>query len=147
MQTKPKKCFKCQTHKGKRYCLRKNKHICWICCNEYRVDMKCPAECEYRADESENLLESKIKADSLAEYYDFIDKHTHLWLAIRDKYIPSEMKQTPEGKKEIEEALSVVKDKKSAEIYEKHLQIDLKSSEMPVAKSFEDTGLDFLKAL
>ena len=147
MKIKPKKCFKCQTHKGKRYCLRKAKHICWICCNDFRVDMKCPEECEYRAEEGENLLESKIKADSLAEYYDFIDKHTHLWLVLKDKYITTEMKESVEGKKDIEAAFKVIKDRKSAEIYEKHLGIDLNSNKLPISINFEDVSLDFLKAL
>ena|GEM_PF-2034495 len=147
MKIKTKKCFKCDTHKGKRYCLRTDKHICWICCNDFRVDMKCPTECEYHATEAENILESKIKADSLAEYYDFVEKHTHLWLVIRDKYIPSEKKKTEEGKKEIEDVLRFVSDKKAAEIYEKLLGINLNSSELPFIKTFEDAGLDFLKAI
>ncbi|MCL2063618.1 MAG: tetratricopeptide repeat protein [Candidatus Cloacimonetes bacterium] len=109
--------------------------------------MKCPTECEYHADENENLLESRIKADSLAEYYDFIDKHTYYWLVVRDKYIPAEKKQDPEGKKEIEEAFRAIKDRKSAEIYEKHLGINLNTEVMPYTKSFEDVAMDFLQSI
>jgi len=147
MQTEVKKCTTCRTHKGKRYCLRNNKHICWLCCNDLRVDAKCPLTCDYNKTDS-----SKPKTDSLAEYYDYIDKHTKLWITKQnedfDNQIPLRMKETETGRKELAEKLSKTKlDYKVAKIYEKHLSINLNSKDIAYNVSFEDIGFDFLHAM
>ena len=152
MQAKIMQCTKCKTHKGKRYCLRNNKHICWTCCNDLRVDLLCPNECEYHAKENSDPRDNKVKADSLSEFYDFIDKHTRLWLAKKssffDNEIPILLKETAEGRAKLVEKLSSLNlDKKMAEIYEKHLTINLNAKKIPYEKSFEDIGFDFLQNL
>ena len=181
MQTEGKKCAICRTHKGKRYCLRNNKHICWICCNDLRIDSKCPSTCEYNKVGSDDFQSSKfpseegeggvrrgdfqssngrhsntslqrIKTDSLAEFYDYIEKHTQLWIKMENadfnNQVPLLMKETEIGRKELTQKLSMMKlDKKVAKIYEKLLDINLYSKDIQYKISFEDVGLDFLHTM
>jgi len=118
-----------------------------LCCNDLRVDAKCPNSCDYN-----KLDSSNPKTDSLAEYYDYIDKYTKLWITKQnedfDNQIPMMMKETEAGRKELVKKLSMTNlEHKVAKIYEKHLGIDLNSKQIPHKVSFEDIGLDFLNAM
>lgn len=41
------RCKKCHTERALRLCPRINKGLCWHCCNELRIDLKCPETCPY----------------------------------------------------------------------------------------------------
>jgi len=145
-----RRCSSCKTHKGKRYCLRNNKHLCWVCCNDTRVDYKCPKECEYKAANPKKINQINIKSDSLSEFNDFLDKFILKLLAkenpLFDNQIPLQIKDTLKGKELLTEKLSSLKmNKMMATIYEKHLNINLNSKKIQASKSFEDVGKDFLQ--
>jgi len=147
-----RKCTICKTHHGKRYCLRTNKHICWKCCNESRIDYKCPPECEYRVAEQKNLSNWQIKTDCLSEFHDFLDKHTKAWIAKKSSFfddeVPLLLKKTAEGKKLLESRLGRLDlDKTMAYYYEKHLEIDIDSKNKPYTRSFEDTVKEFIETI
>lgn len=64
------RCKECKKIIAHRFCLRKDKRICWHCCNEMRADFKCPPECEYYLKEKENLTKKlfiNAKVDSKSE--------------------------------------------------------------------------------
>jgi tetratricopeptide (TPR) repeat protein len=62
--------------------------------------------------------------------------------------IPIVMKDTKEGKLELSKKLSSLNlERYMAEIYEKHLGIDLNSHNLTYKKSFEDIGLEFIEAM
>ncbi|MDD4156537.1 MAG: tetratricopeptide repeat protein [Candidatus Cloacimonetes bacterium] len=112
MNLKIQKCAQCKKYNGKRFCLRLNKHICWHCCNDLRIDLKCPAECEYSQrdlpenknikDEHKNLVQN-YKTDSKAEVMDYLEKSYKIYLSkenpIFNKQIPMILKESSEGKK------------------------------------------------
>jgi len=147
-----RKCANCKTHRGRRYCLRTDKHICWKCCNELRVDTKCPSECEYRMKVQISPTIQEIKTDCLAEYHDFLDKHTKVWIAkqssLFDNEIPLLLKDTTDGRKLLESRLSRQNlDRSVAVWYEKHLGIDLNSKNMSYVRCFEDVAIEFLETI
>ena len=143
-----RKCAKCKAHFGRRYCLRNNKYICWMCCNDVRTDHKCPKECEYKSTDPKNLSQIQIKTDCIAEFNDFIEKSIQIFLTKKnglvDNQIPIQIKDTPQGKELLTQKLSELKlSKTMASIYEKHLQINLNSKNIPQHKNIEDFGKEF----
>ncbi len=45
---KSNRCPRCHNNRQIRKCIRVNRDICWQCCNEMRVDSRCPESCAYR---------------------------------------------------------------------------------------------------
>jgi tetratricopeptide (TPR) repeat protein len=100
---KSTKCAICKDKPGHRFCFRKAKDICWLDCNELRIDKRCPGECDYKLTETD--LNLKAKVDSIAEYKDVSYKLMNHWLKIPQKIfgdeIPLEMAKNEEGKQRI----------------------------------------------
>lgn len=101
---KTDKCAICKKNKAHRFCFRKAKGICWQDCNEMRVDGKCPEECEYTIQQTDDL-QMKTKADSIMEYRDLLEKQMDRWIMLPQKVfnneIPKIMSETKDGKKRI----------------------------------------------
>jgi len=76
---KTTRCQNCYTERLMRDCPRKNKKICWHCCNELRCDGKCPTSCAYAPREVENSPFPSFKADSQSENSDVIKLFIDLW--------------------------------------------------------------------
>ena len=143
-----RKCAKCKTHIEQRYCLREDKHYCWVCCNNIRVDHKCPKECGYKSTDPKKLNQVQIKTDTISELNDFMEKYIQAFLTkpseLFDDQIPIQIKDTPQGKELLIKKLSSLKfNKTMASIYEKHLRINLNSKNMPYKKNCEDVGREF----
>lgn len=165
MQVKEKKCLKCSEHIGKRYCLRTNKHLCWHCCNDYRIDCLCPPECEYHIKKSVNVNETEnkdlaqsFKTDSKAEIKDFLEKSYKLYLSkanpFFDNQIPYLLKDTEEGKAYLIEKFSKQNlDPSVVSIIENHLKIKGIKSDSQVKQDIlkidtaEDIAVMFVNAL
>ncbi|MDD3096184.1 MAG: tetratricopeptide repeat protein, partial [Candidatus Cloacimonetes bacterium] len=64
-----------------------NKGLCWKCCNELRVDMKCPESCVYSGKkQSENPLPS-FKADTYVEMQHALRNYIDLWVGkVQDEF-------------------------------------------------------------
>ena len=84
--------------------MRNGQDICWHCCNQNRIDRKCPSECRYSLLETDNF-QIKTNADSIQEYNDLLKKQMEKWILtpqeIFNGNIPIEMSATEEGKKKI----------------------------------------------
>jgi tetratricopeptide (TPR) repeat protein len=106
-----KRCKICSNYRAQRYCPRTGKDICWLCCNEKRIDYKCPQECAYilqkgQGNEFENSIK-KAKVDSFQELSSLTTRLFDQWCEVpsdlfKDR-IPTEMAQTEDGKKELEQ--------------------------------------------
>ncbi len=101
---KKDRCNLCKDERAVRFCLRKNKDIGWLCCNELRINGKCPAPCVYTpitVDSSSSVL-PKIKVDSGTEMNDYLHKFLHLWIytpnAELDNLSPQQLCQTDNGR-------------------------------------------------
>ena len=150
--TKPKKCKICRTNIGRRYCIRTNKYLCLFCCNELRVDCKCPKPCNYHILEFTNTNLNPIKVDSLFELYDLQDNKIRRWILqpneLFDGQTPRVLKETEEGRELLTEKMKgQFPDIRLTKIYEKILGIDLGSSEMDFTVNHEDVGINFLSCI
>ena len=108
--SKTNRCRICKTRKGTRFCLRIGKEICWHCCNEKRVDFKCPESCYYSLIKNQNasgFFEYKTNVDSKVEFDDLLINEIKVWIRLpQDVFqgkIPIRMAETEKGKKELED--------------------------------------------
>jgi len=152
MDTKPTKCSACKAHFAKRYCLRNNKRLCWLCCNEIRVDYKCPKECEYHVREMLPDTKNEWRSDCHSETDDYLDRAIKAWSLKPNKSYndqpPIQLKDTPQGLELLHKALSRLSfEKKLAVLYEKHLGVNLNSKDLPYTKNHEDIAKEFLDAI
>ncbi len=115
-----KRCKICKNYRAQRYCPRKGKDICWLCCNAMRTDRKCPRECAYliRSDEAESFADTRLKAkvDSMQELRDLTKRLFDRWSEspsdIFNGRVPVDMTESEEGKKELQGYLSRIEDLK-----------------------------------
>ncbi|MDY6914834.1 MAG: tetratricopeptide repeat protein [Candidatus Cloacimonadota bacterium] len=103
---KSNRCQKCKQLRGNRFCLRIGKDICWKCCNEMRVDQKCPEACKY-ALHKVSELQFKTNTDSQYEYDDLLKKEIDHWIRNPQKVfegkIPLKMSEKEKGRKQLED--------------------------------------------
>ncbi len=107
------RCKSCKEYPGHRFCLRKDKHICWKCCNQMRSDLKCPDECEYRLRKKHgevSYLQFESKVDSKTEYAELFKYVADYWMQHEvtelDSQLPILMSQTEDGRIELEKYFS-----------------------------------------
>jgi len=86
------RCQKCKTERKVRFCLRFNKDLGWQCCNNTRIDKKCPGECAYHphfeavsASKDADPTKPKspfpaLKTDSRSEFEHFVSLYLDLWI-------------------------------------------------------------------
>jgi len=79
---KSDRCRVCRDERSLRSCPRRRKDIGWRCCNEMRVDLRCPAACSYaaRKDETAQSPFPAFKADSASEFTHAIKMFIDLWI-------------------------------------------------------------------
>jgi len=111
-----KRCRICSNYRAQRYCPRTGKDICWICCNDKRIDYKCPQECAYilqkgQGNDFENSIK-KAKVDSFQELSRLTTRLFDHWCEVPSdlfkERIPAEMAQTEEGRQELEQYFSLI---------------------------------------
>ncbi|MGI6197835.1 MAG: tetratricopeptide repeat protein [Candidatus Cloacimonadaceae bacterium] len=78
---KSDRCRICRSERALRTCARRRKDIGWRCCNEMRVDKRCPSECAYALKEDENSPLPAFKADSVTEFNHAIKLYLDLWVS------------------------------------------------------------------
>jgi len=111
-------CKLCDNYRAQRYCPRKGKDICWICCNGMRTDRKCPNECAYIIQEEGTTIFTEIpkkaKVDSIKELSDLTKRFFDIWCATPAEsfagQIPLELTETKEGKQSLINYLSAVRE-------------------------------------
>lgn len=79
---KSDRCRICRSERAIRTCARRRKDIGWRCCNEMRVDKRCPAECAYALKEGENNPLPAFKADSVTEFNHALKLYLDLWISL-----------------------------------------------------------------
>ena len=149
---KLKKCKICRTNLRRRYCIRVDKYLCTLCCNDMRVDSKCPKTCKYHAEKFANYSENPIKVDSMFELLDLQEKKIRRWMLepsdLFNGVSPRVLKETESGREEIREKLrGVFPDIRLTRIYEKVLGIDLGSIEQEFKINHEEVALNFLSLI
>lgn len=76
------RCSGCRSERSLRACPRRGKEIGWTCCNEIRVDAKCPDSCSYapKHDISGNSPFPAFRSDSNSEYKHAVKLYIDLWI-------------------------------------------------------------------
>ncbi len=60
--------------------MRSAKKICWHCCNELRIDGKCPDTCRYTPKKREDeIFATGVKVESRSEFRDLLKKMIKRW--------------------------------------------------------------------
>ena len=102
------RCKICKDHRQRRFCPRKGKEICYHCCLDMKMDMKCPDECSYglkKQNKGGTFLNFSTKVDSITENYELMKRQIDRWFVMPSKAfserIPSRMIKTEEGKEEL----------------------------------------------
>lgn len=79
---KSDRCRICRDERALRTCVRRKKDIGWRCCNEMRIDRRCPSECEYTLKEGENSPLPAFRADSVTEFNHAVKLFLDLWVSM-----------------------------------------------------------------
>jgi hypothetical protein len=74
------RCKKCLSERALRLCPRINKGLGWKCCNEIRIDMKCPSSCPYAPKSQEDSPFPAFKADNNHEAVDAMRSYINVWI-------------------------------------------------------------------
>lgn len=117
-----------------------------------RIDKKCPHECAYtvRTAADETGQPPKTKIDSYAEHINLISSEIDKWVELPEQYfggkVPSEMAETAEGKKKLQEYVDNIK------VIPPKTKIHLrKKLKLPTQKEqldhYEDIAMQFLELL
>ncbi|HNX01584.1 MAG TPA: tetratricopeptide repeat protein [Candidatus Cloacimonadota bacterium] len=105
---KKERCKLCHTYRGNRFCLRRDKNICWHCCNGMRIDNRCPEACEYRLQKNEanTLAIGRCKVDSFEENIALNKLLIDQWMLMPSQelgdQIPIKMSETEEGRTKLQ---------------------------------------------
>lgn len=95
------RCKTCYTERLVRHCPRKDKDLCWSCCNNLRYDAHCPDSCTYAPRVNAASPFPTFKADSQAEALTVLKLHIDLWVSkpnpLLDDKLPSEVAITDQG--------------------------------------------------
>lgn len=74
------RCKKCRTERALRLCPRINKGLCWRCCNELRIDLKCPDSCPYAPKIEAGGTFPAFKADNNHEAVHATKAYIDIWI-------------------------------------------------------------------
>lgn len=92
------RCKSCHTERALRMCPRTQKGFCWKCCNELRVDLKCPQDCPYKPRFDAESPFPAFKADNNREATQAIKNFIGLWINKENpafnNYSPKQMAET-----------------------------------------------------
>jgi tetratricopeptide (TPR) repeat protein len=132
-----------------RYCIRRAKDVCYVCCNDLRIDGNCPDTCAYRLRTSETALPFATKVDSQTEYTDLLKKALTHWankpFALFGGVAPAALTGSSEGKQRLREffaGLSLPPGFPSRYLAERW-EID-HFPEPPAISTPEDTAVEFI---
>jgi tetratricopeptide (TPR) repeat protein len=148
-------CKICQQRRAQRYCLRTGKDICWVCCNDNRIDDRCPQECQYivqKPQEKDNSLPMASKVDSLSEHNDLLKRHINIWLEMPEKMFsgqtPANMVKSDEGRKKLEEYVEAISNKPALPISYLRQKLGLPQKKgVEAASTYEDVAEEYIKKL
>ena len=103
------RCKICKDHRQRRFCVRTGKDICYHCCLDMKMDLRCPEECSYslkKNTEKNEFLNYHTKVDSIEENYELMKRIIDRWFSMPSKVfkdkIPSQMIKTAEGKNQLQ---------------------------------------------
>ncbi len=75
------RCKKCRSERALRLCPRINKGLCWRCCNELRIDLKCPDTCPYAPKLEAGSPFPAFKADNNHEAVHAAKAYIDIWIS------------------------------------------------------------------
>ncbi|MCB5230834.1 MAG: hypothetical protein WCX83_00450 [Candidatus Cloacimonas sp.] len=148
------RCGKCKVNRAQRYCPRIGKDVCWECCVEMKVDLKCPAECVYllRSNFAEIEKGTSTKVDSYREHSILTQKLIDVWAVMPfvglDNQIPLEMAKDEEGREQLREYLNLIVQSPlvPAEYLSKKFNLALKYEKEEV-RHYEEVAEEYLDLL
>lgn len=151
---RPKRCKICKDRRGYRFCVRTGKDVCWHCCNEKRIDLKCPETCKYNLSK-EAEFKYKTNADSRTEYTDLIKNIIDFWLSnpqdLFDGKIPLDMLENEQERTKLYDYFRKIKFpalfptaylQKRLKLEDEFKQADEVTSPEQTAKQFLDTIIE-----
>lgn len=74
------RCKKCRSERALRLCPRINKGLCWRCCNELRIDLRCPDTCPYTPKIEAGSPFPAFKADNNHEAVQATKTYIDIWI-------------------------------------------------------------------
>lgn len=74
------RCKKCYNERALRMCPRIRKGLCWRCCNDLRIDLRCPATCPYAGKIVEDNPLPAFKSDTYAEMQAALKAYIDIWV-------------------------------------------------------------------
>ncbi|MCB5270237.1 MAG: tetratricopeptide repeat protein [Candidatus Cloacimonetes bacterium] len=74
------RCKKCRSERALRLCPRINKGLCWRCCNELRIDLRCPDTCPYTPKIEAGSPFPAFKADNNHEAMQATKTYIDIWI-------------------------------------------------------------------
>lgn len=79
---KKNRCSVCRSERSLRACPRNRKDIGWTCCNELRIDAKCPDSCQYapKTGNEDGSPFPAFRSDSNTEYTHCVKLYIDLWI-------------------------------------------------------------------
>jgi tetratricopeptide (TPR) repeat protein len=78
------RCKKCHSERALRLCPRINKGLCWKCCNDLRIDLKCPDSCPYAPKLEKGSPFPTFRADNNHEAVHAIKSYIAIWIGKRN---------------------------------------------------------------
>lgn len=77
---RPDRCKKCYSERALRMCPRIKKGLCWQCCNDLRIDLRCPSDCPYAPVKNADSPIMAFKADNQHENQDIMKRYLDIWI-------------------------------------------------------------------
>ncbi|MCB5252558.1 MAG: tetratricopeptide repeat protein [Candidatus Cloacimonadaceae bacterium] len=74
------RCKKCRSERALRLCPRIDKGLCWRCCNDLRIDLKCPDSCPYAPKLEADSAFPAFKADNNHEALHATKAYIDIWI-------------------------------------------------------------------
>lgn len=140
------RCKQCHTERALRLCPRTKKGFCWKCCNELRIDLKCPKDCPYAARMEPDSPFPAFKADNNHEAVQATKNYIDLWV---NKANPAFNNESPKQTVERDKAKAL--DILSAYQYPGNFPVEylmhkmgLSALESSVPRHAEDTVTEYL---
>jgi TolA-binding protein len=140
------RCKRCHTERALRMCPRTKKGFCWKCCNETRIDLKCPGDCPYSPRVESDSPFPAFKADNNHEAVHATKNYIDLWV---NKANPAFEGQSPKqladhDKPRALEILSSYQFPGNFPVEYLMQRLGIQPQESPATKHAEDIVTDYL---
>lgn len=97
LRARKDRCKICHKERALRLCPRKDKGLCYRCCNELRIDLKCPQDCPYAPALKDDSIFPSFKAVNNIELTEVNKLYIDRWVNKKSEFLdglsPIELKE------------------------------------------------------